>query len=274
MNCDELVDIWLKRWPRESATSNRQLGYMTKEFGQAFAGRPLDSITREEAREWGLRHPGRIPALRAAFNDALRDNLVPSNPFAALRITRPRKERYFPSTEEVQDLIRAAESPLGTRIQFAAYTGLRLGETMAMRPCDFNEDRSRCRVQWQMNPQDRRVPPKGNVKDHWANVPFEAKAAVGFSCDVVGWEERLWRGTRAEHNKEWNALRKRLKLPENFVWHSLRHHAATWFLDQGASFEDVAIQLGHGDNGVQVRETYGHMSREKALDRLEAVVGE
>jgi integrase len=101
--------------------------------------------------------------------------------------------------------------------------------------------------------------------------PLVRRTVIWAEDNALG--DRLWPLTRAEHNKEWNALRKRLKLPENFVWHSLRHHAATWFLDQGASFEDVAIQLGHSDSGQQIRDTYGHMSREKALDRLEAVVG-
>ncbi len=281
MKADTLAAIHHERWPRPSELSNAQYHHMLRGFGEHFEGRSLDSITREEARAWGLENPGAVRFVRAAINDAQRDGLVSQNVFAALRISKPRKERYFPSTKEVQDLIRAAEEPLRGRIRFSAYTGLRLGEMLAVRPCDLilelpmrerPKRNLRVRVQAQINPQGERVPIKGKVKDFWAMIPHEAHVGLAEGLLKATREDRLWPLTRAEHNKEWNALRSILKLPENFVWHSLRHHAATWFLDQGASFEDVAIQLGHSDEGVQVRDTYGHRDRDKALDRLEAVV--
>lgn len=275
MDCQELALFWSTRWPRPSAQSNRQHRSSVRAWGEENAGVPLEDYTREMAREYALRFPSRARYLRAMFADAQRDSLVSQNPFAALRIAKPRRERYFPSTEEVQNLIRAAEEPLRGRIRFSAYTGLRLGEMLAVRPSEFNEDWMRIRVREQMNPQNERVPRKGKVKDYWAIVqPFCVEGIPDTDMErLLEWDQRLWPLTRAEHNKEWNALRRALKLPENFVWHSLRHHAATWFLDQGASDEDVAIQLGHSDGGVQVRDTYGHRDRGKALDRLEAIVG-
>lgn len=280
MTADQLAQDWPIRWPRPSALTNAQHAAMVRQWGQDFAGRPLDEITREEAREWGLRHPSRVRFIRTAVNDAIRDGFATRNVWAALRISAPRKERYFPSTEEIEDLLRAAEEPLRGRIRFSAYTGLRLGEMLAVRRCDVPNDLSRCRVRWQVDAQGNWKPPKGKIKDHWALIPnigsgSELARTVlrAEPNDVFDDHVRLWPVTRAQHRREWDALRKRLNLPESFVWHSLRHHAATWFLDQGASFEDVAIQLGHDDQGKQVRETYGHMSREKALDRLEAIVG-
>jgi len=250
---------------------------MVKTWGEENAGVELGDYTREQAREYGLKYPSRVKFLRAMFNDAIRDglikpraNLMLMNPFSALRIAKPRKERYFPSTEEVQALIRAAQEPLRGRIRFSAYTGLRLGEMLAVRPCDLGD--GRVNVRWQINPSDERVQRKGKIKDYWALIPEQGRISPSWLLLSHGHAERLWPHPRYLYNKEWNALRKRLKLPENFVWHSLRHHAATWFLDQGASFEDVAIQLGHSDEGTMVREVYGHRDRGKALDRLEAVV--
>lgn len=276
MNCDELATQWSTKWPRPSAQSNRQHRSSVRAWGEVNAGVPLEDYTREMAREYGLRFPSRVRYLRAMFNDAERDGLVSSNPFAALRIAKPRRERYFPSTEEVQDLLRAAEEPLRGRIRFSAYTGLRLGEQLAVRPEDLRSFSTSLRVfvGRQLCVDGAYSEPKGKLKARYALVPTEAEKTLPAAISTcIAVHSRLWPLTRAEHNKEWNALRKSFKLPGNFVWHSLRHHAATWFLDQGASFEDVAIQLGHDDNGQQVRETYGHMSREKALDRLEAIVG-
>lgn len=275
MDCRELSQLWSTRWPRPSAQSNRQHAASVRAWGKENTGVPLEDYTREMAREYGLRFPSRVRYLRTMFGDAQRDGLVSQNVWTALRITKPRRERYFPSTEEVEDLIRAAQEPLRGRIRFSAYTGLRLGEMLAVRPCDFRirDDQRRVRVIAQINPENERVRIKGKIKDFWASVPEQAAESVLTGLVFLRPEERLWGScTRNEHNKEWNALRKALKLPENFVWHSLRHHAATWFLDQGASDEDVAIQLGHSDGGAMVREVYGHRDRGKALDRLEAVV--
>lgn len=272
MNCEELVTLWPTRWPRPSPQTQRQHAASVRAWGKENTGVPLEDYTREMAREYGLRFPSRARYLRAMFFDAERDGLVSENPFAALRIAKPRRERYFPSTEEVLDLIRAAQEPLRGRIRFSAYTGLRLGEMLAVRPCDFEDGLERIRVRAQINQENKRVPIKGKVRDFCAVVPEEAQRGVSSPWLSARLDERLWPVHRPIHNKEWNALRKALKLPENFVWHSLRHHAATWFLDQGASDEDVAIQLGHSDGGAMVREVYGHRDRGKALDRLEAVV--
>lgn len=297
MTADELANCWASRWPRPSAQTQRQHKSSVRAWGEENAGVPLEDYTREMAREYGLRFPSRARYLRAMWNDALHDGLIdgprdlvlgtmspPTNPFAALRIAKPRRERYFPSTEEVQDLIRAAEEPLRGRIRFSAYTGLRLGEMLALTPGDFGDPHdttvvrsSRVLVWKQLDTNNERVGRKGKLKRYLAIVPEEAwgpslrRQMIWAEDNALG--EGLFPLTRAEHNKEWNALRKALKLPENFVWHSLRHHAATWFLDQGASDEDVAIQLGHSDGGAMVREVYGHRDRGKALDRLEAVVG-
>jgi integrase len=279
MTADQLAQDWPTRWPRPSALTNRQHAAMVKQWGQDFGGRPLDEITREEAREWGLRHPSRVRFVRTMLNDAIRDGFATRNVWASLRIATPRKERYFPSTEEIEELLEATrgDSVLYGRIKFAAFTGLRLGEQLALTYADLLsgcEGQVRVSVSKQLRVDGELAKPKGKIKMRYALVPAKALSWPSTTKPYVKRsKDFLWPLTRSEHVREWNVLRRSLDLPPNFVWHSLRHHAATWFLDQGASFEDVAIQLGHDDQGTQVRETYGHMSREKALDRLEAIVG-
>ena len=60
---------------------------------------------------------------------------------------------------------------------------------------------------------------------------------------------------------------KRAGLPK-VRFHDLRHFHATLLLDRGASCMDVAIQLGHTDNGELVRRTYGHPDSAPALERI------
>ena len=43
---------------------------------------------------------------------------------------------------------------------------------------------------------------------------------------------------------------------------------ATHLLEQGLSPSDVAVQLGHTDQGALVMSTYGHPSEDAARDRI------
>lgn len=62
---------------------------------------------------------------------------------------------------------------------------------------------------------------------------------------------------------------KRAKMPSgNLFFHELRHTCATMLLEWGIPHHDVAIMLGHQDNGELVMRTYGHPSRDLSIARL------
>ena len=59
------------------------------------------------------------------------------------------------------------------------------------------------------------------------------------------------------------------------AFYETRHYWATFLLELGLSPSDVAVQLGHADNGKLVVDTYGHPSERAARARiLNAVHGE
>ena len=79
-----------------------------KDFAARYPNRSMRSITRAEGRDYGLEHPGCVPALRAMFNDAKRDRRVEENPFASLGIERSRgREDITVLTAEEVDLLAA-----------------------------------------------------------------------------------------------------------------------------------------------------------------------
>ena len=73
--------------------------------------------------------------------------------------------------------------------------------------------------------------------------------------------------TKQTVNRRWVVARRDVGLPK-VRFHDLRHFHATLLLDRGASCMDVAIQLGHTDNGELVRRTYGHPDSAPALERI------
>lgn len=56
-------------------------------------------------------------------------------------------------------------------------------------------------------------------------------------------------------------------------FYELRHFCATFFLERGVPAHQVAVQLGHNDNGALVIETYGHPSKDAARAALRAAAG-
>jgi len=148
VTADQLAQSWTRHWPRASPLSQKQNACQVRHWGEVNAGRDIRTYTREEARQYALEYPSRARYLRAMFNDAEADGLLGTprnarngngslNPFASLGVQPPRRELHFPTHEELDTLLRAAEEPLRGRIAFAAYTGLRRGEMLAVRAGDF-----------------------------------------------------------------------------------------------------------------------------------------
>lgn len=55
--------------------------------------------------------------------------------------------------------------------------------------------------------------------------------------------------------------------------YELRHFCATYLLERGVPAHQVAVQLGHKDNGALVLSTYGHPSEDAAREVLRAAFG-
>jgi integrase len=178
--------------------------------------------------------------------------------------TQGRKDIKVISAEQVAALADAAVPALEAAIYFAAYTGVRLGELLAIDfdgPVTADELPARLDVAEQETPrQGKRKKPKG---EHERTIVVPPQAVPE---PVWG---RLLALSRTSHWRAWDAARSAVGL--DLDWHELRHFAATWWLSRGAEPWDVAIQLGHRDGGELVRTLYGH-PEEQALDRLQGVV--
>jgi integrase len=287
----EMVASFAARWtvdyPRPRASTNMHNAERVWPFGQAHERRRMDSITVEEARAWALRNPGQLPALRAMFNDARRSGMVVRNPFRELGIERSRGRRDLPSewltAKDVERLAECAREvhaangygdTLAGLLVFAAYTGLRPGELYALRYDDLGAETlevrraadSRTRsIMLPKNGRGRTIVYPANARAAVESVPRLAGVDLVFPSPTGGllWSSSfswIWKPVRCAFGRPTMAL------------HELRHFCATYLLELGLAPADVAVQLGHTDNGALVMSTYGHPSDRAARARIAAAM--
>ena len=174
-----------------------------------------------------------------------------------------RRKVIAPTRGEAEALCGLLRGDLGDFARCAMWSGLRLFEVAALTSDDVV------------------VYPDGSVRlkvrrGKGDKARVSVLLAEGHSA-VLGREGLLFRReqgaawNRKEVSKRWVVARRRLGLGEEITFHTLRHLHATMLLDRGASVLDVALQLGHSDNGELVRSTYGHPDAGAALDRIAAI---
>jgi integrase len=239
-----------------------------KAFADEYGQRRIDSITIEEARSWALQHRSQLSALRAMFNDARRDGIITTNPFAGLSVERTRGRRDLSSdwltAHDVNQLAKAARSCHGAHgatmaamVTFAAYTGIRPGELFALRLDDLGEDT----IGPTKNGRAREIVYPRIARDAVANVPKYDGQQLAFP-GLNG--QQLW---ASSFSWLWSPVRATFGRPK-MAFYELRHFAATYLLELGLSPADVAVQLGHTDGGALVMSTYGHPSERAARARI------
>lgn len=205
-------------------------------------------------------------------------------------------EIRVPTAQDVDELelaaraleISGAAEHFAQAIIVAAYTGVRLGELLALEWIDVDGD------ELQVTKQRRRDGGTGSTKnghDRTALIlpqaiealqqvagPQRVHDAPSSIEDMAGFRYRIFDYSRREHTRVWGEVRSRTahRIDERFAgirWHDLRHFYATTLIDMGASDLDVALQLGHRDGGKLVRERYGHPSPARARERLRRLTG-
>ena len=284
MTVSEFIARWKEHYARPRASTNRHNSYMLKPFEEAFGKRRMADIERHEAKTFATSRSSSVPAVRAMFNDALDEQVVKTNPFANLRLTqsRGRKDLEVISEADLADLADRSLDLFGnygstfrSLVLFAAWTAIRPGELFALRWRDLSGDEMVIRhslsstgeVTRPKNGRTRRVVLPPQAREALTSMPRRTDADYVFT-NASG--ERL---SKTSHYYYWNALRCGAARP-GMDFYELRHFAATWLLENGATDSDVAIQLGHTDGGALVRSTYGHPSEDAARDRLRGVYGE
>jgi integrase len=263
----------------------------------AFGERSIESITTEEIEPWrrsltGLSNRSKnklLIQLHGIFRRAQTVWALPVNPLARVEKhpMRPSGNIHVFSPEEVWILARAADSEQDRAIYLtAAFTGLRMGELLALRwrDVDFAGSTIRVRASWAAG--QLTTPKSGKVRA----VPLApdvatALASVGRRKHWVGDDDLVFAGEAGGH-LDGSALRRRYKAAlvaaelRSLRFHDLRHTFGTRMIAK-ADIRRVQEWMGHAD--VQTTMRYLHyaprdedaalVAEAFAVDRAEDVLG-
>jgi integrase len=260
----------------------------------AFGQRPVVSIDTLAIRGWlaGLVSGGLSPSrakhayyvLFAVLEAAIQAGALLRNPAVGIRVPRsPRREMRFLSAVEVERLAEAIVPPYGLLVRFAAYTGLRAGELVALRVGRLDLLRGTVRVVESATEVGGRLV-FGSTKtyaERTVRLPrfLRDDLAVhlaGRPRDPDGFVFTAARGGPLRHNNFYQRIfcpaLARAGLPAQVRFHDLRHTCAALLIAQGAHPKAIQAHLGHSSIQVTM-DRYGHLfpdALEQLADRLDA----
>jgi len=203
--------------------------------------------------------------LGAVMGAAEMAELIPSNPVRKTRLPRrgPRKEKAIIAPEKIRELLDALPEPSQSLARLLVFTGLRIGELLALRWRDVDLESGVLRVTRSVyeghfdepkTARSRRSVPLGaeSMKTLLARKP------EGANPEGLIFSTRT--GTAFErHNLSYKQLRptcKKLRLT-GVSWHWLRHANATLLDAVGTPLGTVQALLGHSSAEI-TREIYLH----------------
>lgn len=279
--------------------------------GRALGDVPINEVAREMigAAIRHVRESGRSMAivegirnpLRGFFQSLIEMKTLPGpNPAADLKFfigkgahKRSRATAYkFFHQEEAPQLFATAKA-LFPRwhpfIMTGVLTGLRWGESAALRKSDIDWRRSRIHVIRTVSDKGRTIERCKDHDDRWVKMSpalvstlrghveaMELEAQVGeWTADQREWMFPNTRGGVVGYThfleNVWQPLLAKAGLTYR-PYHATRHTFATWLLSDGADMRWVSLQLGHATI-AQTADVYGHVQPERhesataALDR-------
>jgi integrase len=293
-----LFGEWAERWFRTTADlkpasrrTYRKL--LDNQILPAFERASLGGIDTLAVREWiaGLVEQGLSPSrirnahqvLSQVLAAGVEGGRIARNPAAGVRLPRiVRRDMHFLTARQVEDLAAAIDPRYGLLVRFAAYTGLRAGELVALRVRHLNLLRGRCEVGESATEVDGRLV--------WGPTKTYARRTVHlprFLCDQLaaylaarphGPDDLVFTAPQGGPLREqkfvagiFKPALARAGLPHRLRFHDLRHTCASPLIAQGASVKAVQAQLGHASATVTL-DRYGHLfpdEFQRLADRLQ-----
>ncbi len=258
--------------------------YSARRLCREFGDERLEDITPPRIERWAATIGGSnrnaqkyLVIMHGIFRRAVRVWSLPRNPVADVERPRVRVsddiDAYSP--EEVHALVRAAGNPQDAALFLtAAFTGLRLGELLALRweDCDFSGQTIRVRRGYNAH-GGVSTPKSGKVR----SVPMVSDVATALARlsdrDLfVGDGDLVFPGMTGRH-QDGTELRRRYKRAlaaaglRELRFHDLRHTFGTLAINK-ASILQVKEWMGHADVQTTMRYLH-HKSRAEDAALLE-----
>ncbi len=267
-----------------------QLGWAKKKRAAEIQPRDLSQWATEKRKSRSDGTVNRYLAMASSvFSHAVQQGWLDSNPMRDVKRGKeaPGREVYL-TPEQYQLLSKHAAPELRPLLLCAVSTGMRRGDLLALRwqDVDLSEGTLLVRAETTKTGKQRRVPMCQPLREslgelHAGCTSFDIKNRGGavFRCsDGVAYtgtrlRKRLERALDAwakESAKNPDAVESHC--PKGFVFHCLRHTAASFIANQGGDLMDVVRVFGCS---MAMAQRYSHLfddSTKKAVHPLDAVL--
>lgn len=259
-----------KHFHDRARSTNAREFYEARKFIEFSKKRMVGSITRDDVERYLERYKtmapktynGVITALRGFFVLALQRKYIFVHPCDGIRRRKvPQSLPHFFTDEEYMKIETEAATMLDScvfpMIVTARYTGMRLGELLALEWHDFDWEKKLVRVVNKLfhtvkNYQCRTVPISDELRDKL--LPYIKASGLCFPTP---------NGGKYEHEGPRRDLRTIFRKigidpKERKGWHEFRHTFASRLAQQGISLYKIMKWLGH--SSMQVTQIYAHFA--------------
>ena len=285
----EYSEAWMaQRGDLRPRTVDLYRWLLAKHIWPGLGHRQLGEIRTAEVREWradlmagGLGSSTVAKAyrlLRTILCTAVEDGRIAKNPCAIRGAGVERTpERPVATLEQVYALAGAVPERNQALVLLAAFSGMRLGELLALTRERMDLDAGVVEVvESQHELVDRRIvtgPPKTEAGRRTVSIPPHLlpvlaqhvnrwvgpdPQALVFTGDKGGWLRR------SQWNARWREARQKVGLPE-LHFHDLRHTGNTLAAATGASTKELMSRLGHASAQAALRYQHATRSRDEAI---------
>jgi integrase len=284
----DYADQWVRERQLQRRTRELYESLLRNHIRPYLGSRSLDKINSQAVRTWRHRliTDGRSPIvaaksyrlLRAVLNTAVNeDRLLPENPCRMRGYDKEETaERPIGSVSAVIALSELIARRYRALVLFAAFTGLRWGEIVALRAVDLDlkhEGTVRVARKFAELQDGRRVagPPKSSagvrtvalpavliqvVREHLAEFPASADELI-----FRGPHGAALRRNNFHRSVDWSNLVVKAGLPVGFHFHDLRHTGNNLAAASGASTRELMHRMGHGS--MRAALIYQHATSER-----------
>lgn len=242
-------------------------GYVLADVTPALLVEHRDKLAGEPTPRGPKRSPATVVRYMAALSHAFTTGMkewgwLDDNPMRF--VSKPRegkgRVRFLDDDERVRllDACRESRNPdLYTVVVLALSTGMRKGEILGLTWKDIDLDRGIISITDSKNRESRAVPVTGHAHELLTARAKFRRIDTGLVFPAPADPRQKPRPIDIQSAWDWAVERAKL---EDFRFHDLRHCAATYLAQSGASLSALAATLGH--KTLQMVQRYQHLTAE------------